>query len=1248
MAIAHETTVTLDSSGASQYTLPINCTGSDRILLVMIGGRNPSQRNIQSVTHNGVALTQVGTEIDNGDQIYSFWYLLAPATGAQDIVITFDNALICVAVATCLSGVDQAAPDHEDQLQTASATSVSRTNNSSVDNSWFVDGIGIGDNQALNPDTGQTERGTVERNFVSVALSTKEVASAGAAQTGYSWSTATNAGYFVVVLAPAGGMVVPQSVSGAGTNSGALARAITRAKSLSGASTNSGLLSTQVQTVVSQLVTGVSTNAGAAASQILRVLGLAGASTNAGALSKLVKRALTGVSANSGLVSTVLSFSAKWSIEHLEARTDYGFPTVWVEVEGTTMPTGAFPAGAFFERRISELPRLQEAELDSRFGISGFQSVTLRVDNSDGLLNNKDLQGYFVRVFFVDESGTAYKEFKGKVADWMLSHVCTVNVEDVDAIAITHELPLRTLIDVVEAEKAADAGFASVVIANDLGKPVPIIFGRAVKAQLLYVKADETNREYDYLIGEGVGLGGNFQEVFTVYRNDQALDTIIGNVAGATSNTLTLESTDQRPDSWYKYWWVEITAGPGAGQIRHVTAYDSATNKITVNSSWSVTPNTSSDYRLREWRFYDGSQSPTPYAGYAAIRFKKRMGVAGRTDPIYADANGLQSEVNVARALESVLSSTDWGLGLSVDTASFDTAAALTAITAMKCEGAISSFTSAIDFLNELLSFRDMVLSKTDSIQLAVDQAKSSGFSFGLGDETGWNNILNPSPEIAHIHPNEKVKNLKVRYRKNNKENDLYMHELERSSSSNGVDTVVNLPFVYDHTTADRWLDYKRKRYADAVKRLSIDVGQDGKDAKRGDLATIIVPTLGLQSDEWEVVGASVTPAGDNNLSLVPYSDLPYTYVPITSEGGTLPVDESFDITPDYSSTLPDPVSSLIVTPSTYTSPTGDILGRLDVSWTPPNDPPYEGAEVFVKENGEPATAYKSRGVAFDNLRLEGLENNKSYDVKALSVNGELRSIATESLNNTVGSGLPTPSTPATPAVSRFGRQWRFTVAPNPPSEKISHYVWEVATSAGVLQDTIENAGTEINWNASGTSSVSYKARVKAVNIYGQESAFSAYSSAVSNEQWQQGHMGSGSIGNAQLQTDSVGNANLQNLSVDTAEIVNLAAQNAKIDNLAVDELKRINTYTGSSGGGTQTIPANRSVTGTVTVNHNLGKQVMVTARLDGAFDTDDRLVFAIMVDASTPSSFTLRWVIGNLSGSSIGNVIPTIQYWYW
>lgn len=822
----------------------------------------------------------------------------------------------------------------------------------------------------------------------------------------------------------------------------------------------------------------------------------------------------------------------RWSIEHLEARTDYGFPAVYVELSKMTQPTGTFPTGQFFERRILEVPRLEEAELSSRFGIAGFQRVSLVVDNSDGLFNSLNMQDAYTRMFFIDADGNTTREFKGRVTDWTLSHRATLNFEDIDTIAITQDLPKRSLNELVEAEKIADGTFASVVVANDLGKPIPIIFGRAIKVSLLYVKADETNRLYDYIIGEGEGLNGNnFQTVFTVYRNDQALDNIEGTMAAATSTTLTLESADQRPDSWYKYWWVEMLTGNAAGQITNITAYDSALNKLTV-ATWGITP-TSGIYRLREWRFYNGSQA-SPYDGYAFIRFKKRMGVSGSTDPLYADVNGFSAETNPVRAIQSLLSNPNWGLGLDVDTASFNTAAGLSAVSAMLCEGPIIDTVAAVDVFTELLGFRDMVLSKDDQIQISVDQAKVSAHSFGLGDETGWNNILTTSPEIVHIHPNEKVKNLKIRYRKNNKENDVYLHELERSSSTNGVDTVINLPFVYEHVTADRWLDYKRKRFAAAIKRLAIDAGQEGGDVARGELASIHILTLGLVNSPWEITGAGVTPAGANSLSLVPYSASPYTYVPITDEGGTLPVDESFDIPPDYTSSIPDPVSGVAVTMSMgivgFTASPFALL-----TWTPPEDN-YSGAVVSVKLHADATTLFRAVGTYTTSARIEGLIPGQLYDflIESLNVTGQFKGLGV--LVNNAGAGYIAggdSTAPATPTglagAAKFGKLiWTW----NKNTEvDVSHYIIEIYTSTSggslVARDIVPHENNvsftpryELEIQTGDlTTSITRALRVSAVDHSGNVSAFTTRIAA-STASVKQPDIGSGEITNKQSQTN--------------------------------------------------------------------------------------------------------------------------------
>lgn len=76
-----------------------------------------------------------------------------------------------------------------------------------------------------------------------------------------------------------------------------------------------------------------------------------------------------------------------------------------------------------------------------------------------------------------------------------------------------------------------------------------------------------------------------------------------GNVAAATSNTITLSATPtkgtlQKEDNVYKGSMIGIYSGVGDGQFRRITGYDATTMVATLDEDWLVTPNTSSIYSL--------------------------------------------------------------------------------------------------------------------------------------------------------------------------------------------------------------------------------------------------------------------------------------------------------------------------------------------------------------------------------------------------------------------------------------------------------------------------------------------------------------------------------------------------------------------------------------------------------------------------------------------------------------------------
>lgn len=101
------TTGTVGGANALTFSHTVGAGGADRLLIVAVSIDN---RTVQSVTYGGVAMTNVGTAT-NGAQISSMWRLIAPATGANNVVVTLSGGgTDIVAVATSYTGVDQTTP----------------------------------------------------------------------------------------------------------------------------------------------------------------------------------------------------------------------------------------------------------------------------------------------------------------------------------------------------------------------------------------------------------------------------------------------------------------------------------------------------------------------------------------------------------------------------------------------------------------------------------------------------------------------------------------------------------------------------------------------------------------------------------------------------------------------------------------------------------------------------------------------------------------------------------------------------------------------------------------------------------------------------------------------------------------------------------------------------------------------------------------------------------------------------------
>jgi hypothetical protein len=162
MAIALDATSSSANQTGSSVTFSHTCTGSNRILIVGVAIADNSD-TVTGVTYNSVALTSIASADNfNGSRNVTLWYLIAPATGANNIVVTLSGtpaAFFSVGAAS-YTGVKQSGqPDAFGSYSgTSSTVDYTKSITTVADNCWLVGVLTNGN--SLNPtaDSGTTLR----------------------------------------------------------------------------------------------------------------------------------------------------------------------------------------------------------------------------------------------------------------------------------------------------------------------------------------------------------------------------------------------------------------------------------------------------------------------------------------------------------------------------------------------------------------------------------------------------------------------------------------------------------------------------------------------------------------------------------------------------------------------------------------------------------------------------------------------------------------------------------------------------------------------------------------------------------------------------------------------------------------------------------------------------------------------------------------------------------------------------------
>lgn len=139
MAIVRDATSSNASAvGATSNTFAHTCTGANRILIVStyVGG----SQNV-TVTYAGVSMTEIGTPTTVNTRVEQLWYLIAPATGANNIVVSWSSSAVYGATAVSYTGTKQSVqPDATGAASTGTGASISSATTVVASDCWLVGG----------------------------------------------------------------------------------------------------------------------------------------------------------------------------------------------------------------------------------------------------------------------------------------------------------------------------------------------------------------------------------------------------------------------------------------------------------------------------------------------------------------------------------------------------------------------------------------------------------------------------------------------------------------------------------------------------------------------------------------------------------------------------------------------------------------------------------------------------------------------------------------------------------------------------------------------------------------------------------------------------------------------------------------------------------------------------------------------------------------------------------------------------
>jgi len=197
MAIAFDNSTTFAAASDTSHTFSHTVSGADRLLVINVYFSSATSVTA-SATYNGVSATFVAFSSQNSSRVTTL-YLIAPATGANDVVVTLSVAKDVDIIVASYTGCHQSTQlDASGDVKTSTPnTTHTATLTSVADNCWLIAGFRAF--SAMSAGTG-TSRGT--SNNAILIDGNAAITPAGSSSITATTGSANPAGGYAITITP--------------------------------------------------------------------------------------------------------------------------------------------------------------------------------------------------------------------------------------------------------------------------------------------------------------------------------------------------------------------------------------------------------------------------------------------------------------------------------------------------------------------------------------------------------------------------------------------------------------------------------------------------------------------------------------------------------------------------------------------------------------------------------------------------------------------------------------------------------------------------------------------------------------------------------------------------------------------------------------------------------------------------------------------------------------------------------------